>query len=61
MPQVRFSLSTNKVGSESTTTIPWDDEEWDEMTDDEREEICKELFWDNILAQLGEWNWEVVE
>lgn len=55
--KITFSLQTNKVGSECTTVIEVDDEEWMEMSEEDRHEYAKEMFWDIALQRLGDWDW----
>lgn len=44
---------TNKVGSESETSFEIDKEEWDNMSEEDREDLCREHL-ENII----EWGWE---
>lgn len=57
---IKFTLETNKVGSKVETHIVVDDEEWGELSDTERRDYAREMFWDIALFRLGDWNWEVV-
>lgn len=60
MPNIEFSLQTNKIGSKCTVLIPFDDEVWEELTDEERDEYVKIVFWEDVMDRLGDWGWEVV-
>lgn len=44
---------TNKVGSRSETSFEIDKEEWDEMPEDERTDLCREM-----LPNIINWGWE---
>lgn len=55
---LRFSLQTNKVGSRCEVDVAVDDEEWTEMSEQDRGEYAKEMFWDNVMPLLGEWDWQ---
>jgi hypothetical protein len=46
--KVTVSVSTNRVGSNTTREIEVDDEEWASMTEAEREEFCKETMFEMI-------------
>lgn len=51
--KVRFEISTDKIGSKCTDVIEFDDDEWAEMTPEDREEAMREIAFQHI-----EWNWE---
>lgn len=54
--KVTVRISTNKVGSECKDEIEFDREEWDAMTDDQKDEVCQEVAFNYM-----EWGWEVNE
>lgn len=54
--KVKVSVSTNRLGSESTRIIEFDKEEWDEMSEKDREETCLEIMYEMIG-----WDYEVVD
>lgn len=60
MPKIKVSLSTNKIGSHCETIVDFDDEEWAEMDQNDREDYVREVFWDNTFSMLGDWDWEEV-
>lgn len=47
---------TNKVASKSETFFDIDEKEWNEMTEDDREDLCREY-----LPQVIEWGWKEAE
>lgn len=59
--KLRFWLQTNKIGSLVETWIEVDDEDWVDLDDTDREALAKEIFWDEALARLGDWDWETDE
>jgi hypothetical protein len=50
---VYVSIRTNNVGSECETEFEIDEQEWNSMTSDEREEMCKGYAFD-----MMEWNFK---
>lgn len=50
--QIRVSISTQKVGSECTDVVEFDRNVWDAMTDDEKEDACREAAFNMV-----EWHW----
>jgi hypothetical protein len=50
--KIMVSISTQKVGSECVDEIEFDRDAWESMTDDEKEEACREAAFNMI-----EWNW----
>lgn len=57
--KIKFTLSTNKVGSECSTTLDVDDDDWNEMGEQDQHEYALEMFLDDALLRLGEWGWEI--
>lgn len=55
--KLKFYMETNKVGSRSETVIEVDDEEWSDLSEAERDDYAKEMFWDMALARLGDWGY----
>ncbi len=53
--KVKVSVSTWKVGSQTETELEFNRDEWEEMSDEERDDICREQ-----MFELIEWNYEVV-
>jgi hypothetical protein len=53
---IRVWVKTDKVGSKSETFIRVNKEEWKNMWEQDREELCRVVMLDMI-----EWNYEVVE
>lgn len=52
--EIIVSVSTNKVGSKCEETIAFDREDWESMSEQEQEEVCRdEIF------QMIEWNYEI--
>jgi hypothetical protein len=58
MTRLTFWLQTNKIGSQVSTTIDIDDDEWDKLDSNDREDFAKDLFWDVALSRLGDWDWQ---
>lgn len=54
--KVKVFLRTNKVGSKCEETLEFFCEEWEQMTDDEKEAACLDAAFN-----MGEWGWEVEE
>jgi hypothetical protein len=55
--KVRIHAETWTVGSRQERTIEVDAEEWEDMTPEERDELCREA----MFGSLVEWGYEVVE
>lgn len=53
--KIRVRISTNKVGSECIDELEFAREDWDAMSDDEKEAACREAAF-NFM----EWNWEEI-
>lgn len=56
--KIRLYASTSRVGSKVETILDWDKEEWEAMSEEEREKAMLEDFWS---YQLVNWGYEVVE
>ena len=54
--KVQVWISTNKVGSKCEDTAEFDREEWESMTDDEKDDLCKDTAFNNM-----DWGWRVIE
>ena len=54
--KVQVWNSTNKVGSECKDTIEIDREEWEAMTDDEKDDACQDAAFNYL-----DWGWKVIE
>ena len=53
--EIIVSVRTDMVGSKAETTISFDREEWEGMSEEEREAACRdEMF------NLIEWDYEVI-
>lgn len=49
MSEVKIYVRTNKVGSDSCAGgTGYSREEWDDLTDEERNEITMEIMWNSI-------------
>ena len=59
--KVKFSVSTNKVGSENSEIIEIDDEELVNMDEDERQEVYDEYLNDWVWDHIDAWAEEVGE
>jgi hypothetical protein len=53
--KIRVYVSTNKIGSECFNEIEIDREAWEEMDDDEKDELFR-----NEMFGMIEWNWREV-
>jgi hypothetical protein len=51
---VRVYVRTNKIGSECDTELEFDRDEWEAMSEQEREDACRDAVWN-----MAEWNYEV--
>lgn len=54
--KVKVWVHTNKIGSECHDIVEFDREEWESMTDDEKDDICKDAAFNNM-----DWGWKVTE
>lgn len=54
--KLRVTVKTRNVGSQVTTLIEIDREQWNDMSESEREEFMLES-----MFELIEWNYEEVE
>lgn len=54
--KIKVFVGTNRVGSKTERTVEVDRDEYDEMGDEEVEEMCKEIMYEMIS-----WDFEVVE
>lgn len=54
--KVKYSVRTDKVGSKCSDVVEFEREDWESMTEEEREEEMKQHAFDEI-----EWNYVVVE
>lgn len=50
--KVTVFIRTNNVGSMCEDVIEFDRDEWESMTEEEREEVCR-----NTAFNMGEWGW----
>ncbi len=48
------TVGTDRVGSESSDILEFENEDWEEMDTEEREEACYER-----VQQMVNWDWEV--
>ena len=53
---VRVWIQTDRVGSKVEEIVEVDDEEWTSMSEDEREEFCR-----NVAFNKMDWGWSVSE
>lgn len=53
--KVSYSIQTSKIGSECKGVVEFSREEWDSMTDDQKEAVMLEHVFEYI-----EWNWKEV-
>lgn len=44
---------TNKVGSDSTRELEFDRDEWEGMSEDERQAACRD-----VMFEMIEWGWD---
>jgi hypothetical protein len=56
MKRIKVTIRTNKVGSECSDIMEFEDDDWNSMTDPEREEVCKDAAFN-----MMEWNFEEME
>ncbi len=53
--KVKVTIQTDMVGSKCTDILEIDQSEWDEMTDRQKDEYCKESAF-----QMMEWGYDVI-
>lgn len=53
--KVEITVKTNKIGSKASRTIDFDKEVWEEMTHDDKEEVCRET-----MQEMIEWDWNEI-
>lgn len=60
--RIRFHLSTNKIRSAVDTVIDtgYEQGEWDEMDDFQKDRAMLEVFLERAMPSLGGWDWEEV-
>ncbi|WP_323016383.1 hypothetical protein [Castellaniella sp.] len=51
--RIKVEVSTNKVGSDDYNIVEFDRDEWNALTDAQREQYCRE-----VMFEMIEWNWE---
>jgi len=51
--RVKYSIRTKKVGSDCEDVVEFDREDWDLMSDNDREEEMKQAAFDEI-----DWHWK---
>lgn len=51
---IKVWVETNRIGSRNETSFTMPKDEWEEMGEKQRDEICLEALWDLI-----DWNYEV--
>lgn len=56
MIRVKVWIETDKVGSKCIDYLEYDEEEWESMSERERDEDCRE-----VAFQMGEWGYQVEE
>lgn len=56
MLTIRVSVRTDKVGSECTDEIEIERSEWAAMTDEQRDEMCRDVVWN-----MAEWSYEEID
>lgn len=54
--RVKVTVCTKKIGSECEDEIEFDREDWDSMSEQEREQACFESVWN-----MAEWNWREID
>lgn len=52
MKRIKITIRTNKVGSLCEDILEFEDEEWEGMSEKEREEVCRSAAFD-----MMEWNY----
>ena len=57
MVKVRVVARTDMVGSQSETVLEFTKEEWDEMPENERNDVCFET----VTTDLIEWDYEEIK
>lgn len=53
---IRVYARTSKIGSDSSTELEFDREEWESMSEEEREDSAREA-----MFELIEWGFEPIE
>lgn len=53
--KIKVWIRTNKVGSKCEDTIEFDKEDWESMSDDEKEEVCRDTAFN-----MGDWGFEEI-
>ena len=51
--EIKVWVSTEKIGSECSTTLEFYKEDWEEMTDSERDEACRDSMFEMIEWGYG--------
>jgi hypothetical protein len=51
---LRYWIQTDKIGSKIINEMEVDDEDWQSMSEDEREELARDAAFERM-----EWGWEV--
>lgn len=54
--KIEVWVGTSIVGSKCSRTIEVDIEDWEEMSEEERDQFCQETMW-----ELIDWDYNVVE
>ncbi|VVE34002.1 DUF7167 family protein [Pandoraea commovens] len=54
--KIEVWIRTNKIGSNCDASFEIDDAEWESMTEEEREDMCKDAAFSYL-----EWGWEAEE
>lgn len=54
--EISITVSTDKVGSECKDSLIVDREDWENMSDDEKDEECKETAF-----QMIDWSYEEIK
>lgn len=52
--KIKVSVGTRKVGSRTDTEIEIDAEDWEDMSEEEREQFCMEAMFEMI-----DWDWKL--
>lgn len=52
--KIKITASTPKVGSEHSKTVKVDDSEWNELSEQERDEYMQEQLWDIVTWRYDE-------
>lgn len=54
--KIRYFVETNKVGSRVERFVEFDKEDWDEMSESEKDEMMQEY-----MFELISWDYKVIE